>query len=92
MNIWDTEFGKITKFYFYFLDKDEDREGKTFLNARQGDIKEIVWLRSAPEKSSEVLIVGTITGNISVFTCNEGVIDEYCSFVEPCSKLSPLCT
>lgn len=74
-----------------FSDKDDEREGKTFLNARQGDIKEIVWLRSAPEKVSEILIVGTITGNVSVFTCNENVIDEYCSFVEPCSKFIGLC-
>lgn len=68
-----------------FSEKDEEREGKTFLYTRQGDIKEIVWLRSAPEKISEILIIGTITGNVSVFTCNEDVIDEYCSFVEPCS-------
>lgn len=69
-----------------FSEKDDEREGKTFLNTRQGDIKEIVWLRSTPEKVSEILIVGTITGNVSVFTCHEDVIDEYCSFVEPCSK------
>ncbi|XP_065224595.1 probable E3 ubiquitin-protein ligase HERC1 isoform X2 [Planococcus citri] len=67
---------------WYLPDKTDEAESKTFLDLQPGDITEMIWLHSDEDSKIETLIVGRISGKITVQFYQGQSVTEHCSFVK----------